>query len=441
MRPINNQFSAGIASLVSQPSHEFEALGTGLQNFGKGVDNQERKEKEREKFDFEKQVALKEDAKKDLDFTVKYDRIKEKVGDNHKLASFLSSGKSFEEFTEENGTFSTPTATKTAIDFADKKKSMLNADERKKQWAYLSSNPAYMTDGVFDYGKATEAMSKKIRRGEVDSVVGAKLLDGLHKVGGYGVYANTPTNVKTESTNPTQNDKLLNSGKAALLKKALKIQDPKKQQEAISSIDSVSSMEELGALGAMVQESGTEASFSVDKKKASQKYAVSVGQFLSTSKRLDALIDDYNPEFTGMLDTAQENALQGTDLADPNYTAYQKNMGNVFLDFKELNNMGASFTESEQKMMRNAMPNLNSSDAEYQRDLVEFTKLIRDKVKSKIISLDSANYATGELSKVTDYYDNLVKRAETKFNKNSQSPEPTTESSSKKVNSGSRKLL
>jgi predicted ribonuclease YlaK len=116
-----------------------------------------------------------------------------------------------------------------------------------------------------------------------------------------------------------------------------------------------------------------------------------------------------------MLDTAQENLLQGTDFADPNYTAYKKQMGTVFLDFKELNNMGASFTESEQQMMRNAMPNLDSSDAEYKRDMVEFTKVIRDKVKSKIMALDSANYNTGELKKVTDYYDGLVKKAEAKF--------------------------
>ena len=305
----------------------------------------------------------------------------------------------------------------------------MSNDEMIQQWSSLSANPKFKkSDGGFDFDGATNYIARKLRRGEIEPLLASKLIDGLHKQGGVGIYAKPKVKV------PTTN-KLVEKGKAKLLEKALKISDPKKQREAIANIEKVSDLKSLGVLGGMIQQYDTDASISVDKKKASQKYANQVGNFLATSHRLENLIDNYNPKFTGMVDTALENTLQGTNWADPNYTAYKKQMGSVFLDFKELNNMGANFTKSEQEMMRNAMPTLDSSDAEYRRDMIEFTKLIRDKVKSKIIALDSANYNTGELKKVTDYYDNLVKKAEAKFgekakqqtetNKNSENSKPT----------------
>ena len=398
----DDHFNSQIAySLISKPTPNiFAPVAQTFSNMGALVDKQETKEKS------------------DTEFRQKQERIQQKIADNAKLAKMFNSGANFDSFIKEYGEFATPSVAKIARDFSDKNKSLLSNDELKLQWASLSSNPRFKkADGSFDYDKATNFISRKLRRGEIDPLLSAKLIDGLHRQGGVGIYATHP--VKKVASN----NKLVESGKAKLLAKALKISDPKKQKEAVAKIDKVTNLEELGALGGMIQQYDTDASISVDKKKASQKYAVQVGNFLSTSKRLESLIDDYNPEFTGMLDTAQENALQGTNFADPNYTAYKKQMGNVFLDFKELNNMGANFTKSEQEMMRNAMPNLNSSDSEYKRDMINFTKLIRDKVKSKIIALDSANYNTGELKKVIDYYDNLVKKAEDKFgdkkNKNS----------------------
>jgi hypothetical protein len=252
----------------------------------------------------------------------------------------------------------------------------------------------------------------------------------MHHTGGYGIYAKKPIASAVggnSRSGKVAEDKLLIEGKKALLKRAMKITDPIKQRETIANIGKVGSMEDLGVLGGIIQEADTQARITIDKKKASQKYADQVGNFLASSQQLEGLINDYNPEFTGMLDTAQENTLQGTDFADPNYTAYKKKLGNIFLDFKTLNNMGANFTKSEQEMMRNAMPNLNSSDAEYGRDMIEFTKLLRNKVNSKIRGLKLGNYETGELKKVTDYYDELAKKAEAKFgNAQTSKHQPTS---------------
>ncbi|SFV70890.1 hypothetical protein MNB_SV-13-130 [hydrothermal vent metagenome] len=389
-REQGNEFNSTLAYSLMKPSTNiFDPIAKTVSNLGTLADKQEAKEKS------------------SLEFNQRQGRIKQKIEDNSKLAKMFNSGLDFNSFTKEHGEFSTPSVAKIARDFSDKNKSMMNNDELKIQWSSLSANPKFKkAEGTFDFAEATNHVARKLRRGEIEPLLASKLIDGLHKQGGYGIYS-VPKAPKSK--------KLVESGKAKLLAKAFKIKDPQKQKEAIAQIENVNDLAGLGALGAMVQQYDTDASITLDKKKASQKYANQVGNFLSTSNRLESLIDNYSPEFTGMLDTAQENALQGTNFADPNYTAYKKQMGTVFLDFKELNNMGASFTESEQKMMRNAMPNLDSSDDEYKRDMIEFTKVIRDKVKSKIIALDSANYNTGELKKVTDYYDNLVKKAEAKF--------------------------
>ena len=408
-----DQFSSNLAFGLMKPSTNiFDPIAKAVSNVGVLADKQEQKEK------------------KALEFGQKQERIKQKIEDNAKLAKMFNAGADFNSFVKEHGEFSTPSVAKIARDFSDRNKSLLSNAELKTQWSSLSANPKFKkTDGSFDFEMATNHIGRKLRRGEIEPLLAAKLIDGLHKQGGVGIYAK-PLVSKKEKV-PTAS-KLVESGKAKLLAKALKISDPEKQEEAIAEIENVTDLKGLGALGGKIQQYDTDASISVDKKKASQKYANQVGNFLATSNRLESLIDNYNPEFTGMLDTAQENLLQGTDFADPNYTAYKKQMGTVFLDFKELNNMGASFTESEQQMMRNAMPNLDSSDAEFKRDMIEFTKVIRDKVKSKIMALDSANYNTGELKKVIDYYDGLVKKAEAKFggeqqqsNANSSTNTPT----------------
>ena len=396
-RDQGNKFDSQLAYGLMKPSTNiFQPIAEAVSNVGTLVDTQKKKEKNT------------------LEFNQRQKRIKEKIEDNFKLAKMFNAGADFDAFVEENGAFSTPSVTKIARDFSDKNKTMLNNDELKSQWTSLSANPKFKKiDGTFDFDGATAHISRKLRRNEIDPSLAAKLIDGLHKQGGVGIYAQTKVKKDNVPTN-----KLVESGKAKLLAKALKITDAQKQAEAIAEIEEVSDLKSLGVLAGTIQQYDTDASISIDKKKASQKYANQVGNFLATSNRLENLIENYNPEFTGMMDTMQENALQGTDLADPNYTAYKKQLGTVFLDFKELNNMGASFTESEQKMMRNAMPNLNSSDDEYRRDMIEFTKVIRDKVKSKIIALDSANYSTGELGKVIDFYDGLVNKAESKFGKN-----------------------
>lgn len=402
-----NKFNSNLFLGLMKPSvNIFEPVAKAVSAFGELADSQEQKEN------------------KALEFNQRQSRIKEKIKDNAKLAKMFNYGGDFESFVQEHGAFATPSVAKIARDFSDKNKTMMSNDELKKQWSSLSANPKFKKpNGLFDFEGATNHIAKKLRRGEIDPLLAAKLTDGLHKQGSVGIYAK-PKEVKPFASKDSKPNKLVESGKAKLLAKALKISDPQKQQKAIEKIGEVQDMTALGALGGLIQKYDTDAAISVDKKKASQKYATQVGNFLATSNRLESLIDNYDPEFTGMLDTAQENALQGTDFADPNYTAYKKQMGTVFLDFKELNNMGASFTESEQKMMRNAMPNLDSSDAEYKRDMIEFTKVIRDKVKSKIVALDSANYNTGELKKVIDYYDNLVKKAEAKFGANNKSKEP-----------------
>ena len=391
----DNKFNGQLAYGLIRPSTNiFEPMAKAVSNFGALADKQEQKER------------------KSLDFNQRQNRIRQKIEDNSKLAKMFTSGSDFDSFVKDNGAFNTPSVTKIARDFSDKNKTMLNNNELKIQWSNLSSNPKFKkADGGFDFDGATNHIARKLRRGEIDPLLASKLIDGLHKQGSVGIYA--PRKAKEASV--SNNIKLVENGKSKLLAKAFKISDAKKQQETIAEIEGVHDLKSLGVLGGKIQQYNTDVSISVDKKKTSQKYANQVGNFLATSNRLENLIDNYNPKFTGMIDTRLENALQNTDLADPNYTAYKKQMGTIFLDFKELNNMGASFTESEQKMIRNAMPNLGSSDAEFKRDMIEFTKIIRDKVKSKILSLDSANYSTGELSKVVDFYDGLVKKAEDKF--------------------------
>ena len=385
----DNKFDSSLAYGLIKPNvNIFEPVSTALKGFGQLADKQEVKEK------------------KALEFNQRQERISKKIKDNSKLAKMFNSGVDFDSFVAEHGEFATPSVTKIARDFSDKNKTMLDNKELKTQWGSLQANPKFKkADGSFDFDGATNFIARKLRRGEIDPLLSAKLIDGLHKQGGVGIYARSKVTIPA---NKVTDKKLVESGKAKLLAKALKIKDPAKQAKAIAKIGEVDNLSALGALGGIIQQFDTETSIS-------QKYANQVGNFLATSNRLESLIDNYNPEFTGMLDTAQENALQNTNFANPNYTAYKKQMGNVFLDFKELNNMGASFTNSEQEMMRNAMPNLNSSDDEYKRDMIDFTKLIRDKVKSKIIALDSAHYNTGKLKKVTDYYDGLVKKAEEKF--------------------------
>ena len=204
-----NQFSTGIASLMFTPTKNIgEVVGDGLKGFGLLADNHRAKVQKEEAFNFNMQqqkvkadqnnklfdYTMKrkpiEDNQKDLDFTVRHDRIKEKVGDNHRLAKLMSSGLDYKTFTSKYGEFSTPTAIKYAKDFTNKNKKLMSESLQQEQWNKVINDERFLnSDKSFNFEKATNHVASRIRKGLTPPHIGIAIIDGLHQKGGYGIYS------------------------------------------------------------------------------------------------------------------------------------------------------------------------------------------------------------------------------------------------------------
>ena len=153
----------------------------------------------------------------------------------------------------------------------------------------------------------------------------------------------------------------------------------------------------------------------IDRKKAKQKYAVQVGEFSSSLDNLDYLVDEFSDDYVGYGDTVAHNTGRVFNISDPKQSQYKKRFGTLLPNFKELENMGASFTASEQTMLKNIMPEIDSGDTLYRADLVNFVEVLRNKVAGKLNALEDGDYRTGELRKIIGRYDRTLARAKAKF--------------------------
>jgi len=155
-----------------------------------------------------------------------------------------------------------------------------------------------------------------------------------------------------------------------------------------------------------------------DQKKAKQKYAAQVGDFHASLDNIDYLVDEFSDDYVGYGDTAVHNMGRVFNTSNPKQSQYKKRFSTLLPNFKELENMGASFTASEQTMLKNIMPEIDSGDTLYRADLVNFVEVLRNKVAGKLNALEDGDYRTGELRKIIGRYDKTLARAKAKFGKN-----------------------
>jgi len=242
MRKIDNKFDTklGVALATSPSPNIFQPIANAVSNVGILIDNQEKKENKRKEIKHNifmdnsnmelKKISLfdgllsssqdrelkdKAEKRTNNDYMLRNKKIKEKINDNSKLAKFLTSGKDFKSFTKEHGDFSSPAITKTAMDFSNKNKTMINKQKYDTQFSILATDSRFINDGIFDAKKATDFMAKKIRRGEADPIFGASLIDGLHKASGYGIYAKPKSEIK-QSYAPTEASKAYRENLASI---------------------------------------------------------------------------------------------------------------------------------------------------------------------------------------------------------------------------------
>lgn len=159
----------------------------------------------------------------------------------------------------------------------------------------------------------------------------------------------------------------------------------------------------------------TDMQATVDQAKAKQKYAASSGEFQSALDNLDYIVDEFDDDFVGMGDTFFHDMGRAFDISSPKMSQYKKRFATLLPNFKELENMGASFTASEQKMLKDIMPEIKRGDSLYRADLVNFIEILRNKISGKLNALEDGDYRTGTLREIIGRYDNTIKRAKNKF--------------------------
>ena len=154
-----------------------------------------------------------------------------------------------------------------------------------------------------------------------------------------------------------------------------------------------------------------------DRRKIQEKTAALAGAFATSADAIEYLADNYDSHNVGWFDHAIHSIAKPLNLADEKTEAFYQMHDSLLPDFKTLKHMGANFTESEQKMLRNIMPDPSTGDNLYLPNLLGFTVRLRNEIKNKLNSIDDANYDVGKLKKVVDRYDNIIAKLKTKVPK------------------------
>jgi hypothetical protein len=198
--------------------------------------------------------------------------------------------------------------------------------------------------------------------------------------------------------------------KKTLIRDARKIKDPKKRAEAYAIIRNGGDLSEISDKVAAI---ASDVSLTLDHKKAKEKNAIKIAEAQSTFEVFDRLIENYDKDYIGPYDNRKASVTGMFDATtNPKQQAYKTDLGRLTLVAKKLENMGASFTKSEQEMMQRAMPNPDMSESTYKAQLATYIRTMRDFAKNKLSALDSANYDTGKLNSFIEKMDETVAKAE-----------------------------
>lgn len=197
--------------------------------------------------------------------------------------------------------------------------------------------------------------------------------------------------------------------RTTLLRDARKIKDPLKRKEAYALIRGGGDLSDISDKVATI---ANDVAVTLDHKKAREQNAIKVADAQSTFDVFDRLIDNYDDSYVGAVDNRLADVTGVFEATtDPKQQAYKTDLGRLTLVAKKLENMGASFTKSEQEMMQKAMPNPNMSESSYKAQLASYVTTMRDIAKNKLLALDAANYDTGKLKTFIEKMDKTAEKA------------------------------
>ena len=190
---------------------------------------------------------------------------------------------------------------------------------------------------------------------------------------------------------------------------------------------------DLGGSKVLVDKSGNvhktiskEANF-LDRTKVAQQTVKALDNANGIAPIIGRLIDNYDTGYTGFADTWAHGVAQYTPIGNEKMAQYKADLTNITMFNKELANLGAALTPNEQALLERTLPDPMLDDNLYKARLLNYTRTMRDIVRSKVDSSDMAGYKTKDLSKIADTYDALYQKAEMRFGK------PTSNSANKNV--------
>lgn len=165
----------------------------------------------------------------------------------------------------------------------------------------------------------------------------------------------------------------------------------------------------------------------LDKTKVAQQTVKALDNANGIAPIIERLIDNHDTLYTGPADTAAHWVGKYTPIGSDKMAQYKQDLTNITMFNKELANLGAALTPNEQALLQETLPDPTLDDNIYKSRLLNYTKTMRDIVRSKVDASDLAGYKTKDLSKIADKYDSLYQKAETRFGK------PTSNSANKNV--------
>ena len=204
-----------------------------------------------------------------------------------------------------------------------------------------------------------------------------------------------------------------------LQKDILNIKDGEKRAKAyeIFNDDTIPMQQKLQSIAELSEGS----SFSIDKKKATQKLAESAGGLSTMADSYDYIIDNYDDGYVGVFDKNVKAGLgkyiqvPGITTPDKGQIQFQTAADTLMATGKDAFNMGASFTSGEKEVLNNIQADTSLQEDAFKERTVASLKYLTYTLENKLKAVKDTNYDTGELGKTVEKLKKARDKAIEKF--------------------------